>query len=180
MDTRQALLSAVHQHPRAVEHVAESGMYAWWDRKGALLSFYLSDFPPVDEQLPLYVGIATTSLAARGAGMHLSTTRMSTLRRNLCALLVDELELAAYIQLKPRAKFTLAEPAESRLTSWIEEHLELTWAVHVQPAQVEAQVVGSLLPPFNDKWAHAGPYWRHMAAARTRLRTAVREVASRR
>lgn len=180
MDTREALLIAVHRHPRAVENVAEPGVYAWWDLKGALLSFYPSDFPPVDEQLPLYVGIASTSLAARGAGMHLRTTRMSTLRRNLCALLVDELELAAYIELKSRAKFALAEPAESRLTSWIEEHLDLTWTVHVQPAQVEAQVVGSLLPPFNDKWAHAGPYWRHMAAVRARLRAAVAEVASRR
>jgi hypothetical protein len=180
MDTREMLLNAVHEHPRAVEKVTEPGVYAWWDRKGALLSFYPSDFPPVDEQLPLYVGIATTSLAARGAGMHLSTTRMSTLRRNLCALLVDELELTHYVELKPRAKFALAEPAESRLTSWIEEHLELTWAAHVQPAQVEARVVGSLLPPFNDKWAHGGPYWPHMAAARVRLRTAVAEVASRR
>ena len=180
MDTREALLNAVPQHPRAVEDAAEPGMYAWWDRKGALLSFYPSDFPSVDGQLPLYVGIATTSLAIRGAGMHLSATRMSTLRRNLCALLVDELELAAHIELKPRAKFALAEPAESRLTCWIEEHLELTWTVHAQPAQVEAKVVASLLPPFNDKWAHAGPYWRQMAAARRRLRTAVEEVTSRR
>jgi len=121
------------------------------------MSLYPSGSPPVDVRLPLYVGIAKMSLETRSAGMHLSTTRFSTLRRNLCALLVDELDLAYGIDLKPRAKFALAEPAESRLTSWIEEHLELTWTTQIQPAQVEAQVVGSLLPPFNDTWAHGGP-----------------------
>lgn len=83
---------------------------------------------------------------------------MSTLRRNLCALLVDELDLAHCIDLKQRAKFALDEPAESRVTSWIEEHLELNWTTRLQPAEVEAQIVGSLLPPINDAWAQGGPY----------------------
>lgn len=75
MDTREALLNAVHQHPRVIENLAEPGLYAWWDRKGALLPLYPSGFPPVDVRLPLYVGIAKTSLGTRGSGMHLSTTR---------------------------------------------------------------------------------------------------------
>lgn len=64
-------------------------------------------FPAVVISRPLYVGIARTTLAVRGSEMHLKTTRMSTLRRSLVALLVDELKLRGQIVPGPGQKFGL-------------------------------------------------------------------------
>ena len=173
---QQHLLASAPTTPTALGEVSSPGIYAWWDSFGALTPFYPASFPPVDATKPIYVGIARTGLNERGLGMHLASTRMSTVRRSLAALLFEELGLLAGLTVSGKGKFSLAPVQEKRLTEWMLEHLTVTWVVHVAPQDVEKQIVGDLLAPFNDIYAHPGPYWQHMRALRSEVsaRAAVR------
>lgn len=149
--------------------VPQAGLYAWWDLSGSLTPFYPATFPQVDTSMPLYVGIAKTGIDERGVGMHLESTRVSTVRRTLVALLQDHLELLPGVTVNGKGKFSLAVQYEQRLTAWMLENLRVTWATHEWPETVERQIIQDLLPPFNDIHAHAGDYWRHMRSLRSDL-----------
>ncbi|WP_230671124.1 GIY-YIG nuclease family protein [Rathayibacter sp. Leaf248] len=166
---RDALLSAAPVAPEALRDVHSSGLYAWWDLHGALTPHWPTGFPAVGTSRPLYVGIARTTLAVRGSEMHLKTTRMSTLRRSLVALLVDELELRDQIAPGPGQKFGLTAEGDSLVTHWMASHLNVTWHETPEPGMHERLIVGDLMPPLNDVLAHDGPYWVAMRNKRSQL-----------
>ena len=126
----------------------------------------------MDASRPLYVGEARITLAPRSTRMHLKQTRMSTLRRSLASLLVDELDLVPGARLaggRQHTKFSLASAGEARLTAWMLEHLTVSIAEHPAPGLVEGAVIATIVPPLNDRFAHHGPYWRRMAHLRADL-----------
>lgn len=85
---------------------------------------------------------------------------MSTIRRSLAALLVDELRLLPGITVDPRCrtKFRSAPPAEQRLTNWMTKHLQMTWMLHPMPKDFEEDIIKRLTPPLNYEHATNGPY----------------------
>ncbi|QHC70474.1 GIY-YIG nuclease family protein [Rathayibacter sp. VKM Ac-2801] len=143
-----------------------SGLYAWWDPFGALDGRWPEGFPVVGQDVPLYVGIARTSLAVRGGQMHLKKTRMSTLRRSLVGLLLDELDLSSYILPSGGTKFGLRPDGESVLIDWMVEHLRVSSVAVPHPGEHERAIVSRLHPPLNDVFAHDGPYGSAMRAVR--------------
>ncbi|MCJ1699953.1 hypothetical protein MT356_09480 [Rathayibacter festucae] len=173
-DERDALLSAIPVLPEALRDVHSPGLYAWWDLDGALRPFWPARFPSVRTSRPLYVGIARTTLAVRGSEMHLKTTRMSTLRRSLVALLVDELELRDQIVPGPGQKFELTAEGDSLLSFWMANNLHVTWHETPEPGTNERLIVGDLMPPLNDVFAHDGPYWVAVRELRTAARASKR------
>ncbi|PPH83921.1 GIY-YIG nuclease family protein [Rathayibacter sp. AY1D9] len=169
-DQRDALLGAVPAVPDALRDLRSPSIYAWWDLDGAPTQFWPTGFPDVVTSRPLYVGIARTTLAVRGGGMHLKTTRISTLRRSLVALLVDELELRDQIVPGPGQKFGLTAEGDSLLNFWMGNNLHVTWHDTPEPGAHERLIVGDLMPPLNDVFAHDGPYWKAMRARHKELR----------
>lgn len=177
---RDALVGGVAAAPTALLGVYEPGLYAWWDRQGALAAHYPSAFPHVDASLPLYVGVARTTLSGRAGEMHLDKTRVSTVRRSLLALLHGPLDLTEGVTARRKKKYSLDPALEQRLTDWMLENLTVTWHVRIRPDLVERAVVGDLTPLFNDTFAHAGPYWRAMRDLRYELHgiAAAREASA--
>lgn len=169
-DERDALFNGAPVAPEALRDVHSPGLYAWWDLHGALTPFWPAGFPAVVTSRPLYVGIARTTLAVRGSEMHLKTTRMSTLRRSLVALLVDELELRDQILPGPGQKFGLKAEGDSLLNFWISNNLHVTWHETPEPGRHERLIVSDLMPPLNDHFAHDGPYWVAMRDSRALVR----------
>lgn len=171
MEIRDELVKAKPTLALKLIEIDAPGVYAWWDPNGALASFWPKGFPDVDPAKPLYVGIARTTLAERAGKMHLEKTRMSTIRRSLAALLVDELDLLRGIAVDPRrrTKFSLATAAEPRLTHWMITHLRTTWVLHPSPEEVEKEIIEKLTPPLNHDHATKGPYAKPLQAHRDRL-----------
>jgi hypothetical protein len=167
-EARDSLLTTEPTSPRALQRVEAPGIYAWWDQRDTLGGFWPEGFPAVDTARPLYVGIAKTNLKVRGADMHLKSTRVSTIRRSLTALLHGELGLLPGATPDPRrrTKYRLTPQNEVNLTRWIESHLTVTWVMMDDPGAIEKTVVGDLLSPLNDEFAHHGPYWQPMSRAR--------------
>lgn len=171
-EVEQQLLTGPRLHPSGLESMHMPGMYAWWEESGELARFWPRGLATVDRARPLYVGQARTAFSERGTKMHLKQTRMSTLRRSLASLLVDELDLLPGAKLaagKQHTKFSLAQGAEARLTAWMLEHLTVSVAEHLAPGLVEGAVIATLVPPLNDRFAHHGPYWQRMAQHRADL-----------
>jgi len=104
--------------------------------------------------------------------MHLKTTRMSGLRRNLNALLHDELALFGGVTAHPKRKMSLTKPLELQLTSWMLDRLTVTWVVHPAPSSVESQIINDVLPPLNSDFAHRGTYWVHTDRLRREVHAA--------
>ena len=173
IEVRDELIRATPASPLALFDNDRPGIYAWWDPSGALTRFWPAGFPQVDPTEPLYIGIARTTLAERGGEMHLENTRMSTIRRSLAALLVDELHLlpGAAVDLNPRnrTKFSLGPAAEQRLTSWMKTHLRVTWILHPTPGDFEKDIVKRLTPPLNHTYATKGPYAKPLQVHREKL-----------
>ena len=175
-ETARARLFAMKSvPPAAFGNVDKPGIYAWWDARGALTPFWPQGFPPVDVSAPIYVGIAKQSLAERGVKIHLGSTRVSTVRRSLAALLEDELDLLPGATVKG-GHLSLARPEEQRLTAWMHEHLTVTWFERPSPGDVEVELVGAVLPPLNSDFAHHGPYWRPMDVLKTAMRRSARQL----
>ncbi|MWB97888.1 GIY-YIG nuclease family protein [Agromyces seonyuensis] len=166
---RTQLLASVPTGAAELAEIDSTGVYAWW---GSLP--FPRDFPPVDERLPLYVGIADRqTLGQRAASNHLRSTRASGLRRSLAAVLVDELELQDLVIRHPRAgKYALTAAGEARLTTWVLANLQVTWVPEPHPGPHERQLVAELLPPLNHTYATGSPFRRILAARRAALRAA--------
>lgn len=171
-DVEQQLLTGPRLHPSELAAMRVPGMYAWWDERGELGALWPPDLAQVDPAHPLYVGEARTAFSQRATEMHLKQTRMSTLRRSLASLLVDELDVVPGAKLaggRQHTKFSLAPAAEARLTAWMLEHLTVSVADHPAPGLVERAVIATIVPPLNDRFAHHGPYWRRMKQHRADL-----------
>lgn len=171
IEVRDKLVNATPASPLTLSGIDKPGVYAWWDLKGALARFWPSGFPQVDSAKPLYVGIARTTLAERAGRMHLEKTRVSTIRRSLAALLVDELVLLPGIAVDPRRRtsFRLDPAAEQRLTDWMTTYLQTTWVPHSSPKNVEKGIIEKLTPPLNYDHATKGPYAEPLQAHRDQL-----------
>ncbi|MFL4477937.1 GIY-YIG nuclease family protein [Paeniglutamicibacter sp. ORCA_105] len=167
--------TATPASPLTLSSIDKPGVYAWWDPKGALARFWPTGFPQVDPAKPLYVGIARTTLAERAGKMHLEKTRISTIRRSLVALLVDDLLVLPEIVVDPRrrTKFSLAPAAEQLLTNWMITHLQTTWVLHPTPEDVEKDIIKKIAPPLNYAHATKGPYAKPLQAHRDQLLTRV-------
>ncbi|WP_425340830.1 GIY-YIG nuclease family protein [Curtobacterium citreum] len=159
VDPRVALLAAEPQSPTALEAVESPGLYAWWTA-GAIP--WPASFPPVDPDVPAYVGKADTeSLANRFMNDHLGRTRGSALRRSLAALLAEELNLRASLIIGTRkrpSKFGLDQAGEERLTRWMLSNLSVTWVSLVDPGDDEEALIRNLHPPLNDVHAVGSMY----------------------
>ncbi|WP_433802975.1 GIY-YIG nuclease family protein [Actinomycetospora sp. CA-084318] len=163
----QTLVSAVLIEPEAIasEVPRDSGLYAWWASPSILPEF---DGPAhgSDTSVRLvYVGLAT-NLRRRLQGNHMRRSGQSTLRRTLAGLLLDELMLRTRRQAD---RVVLLDQDEARLTSWMTEHLRLSWCIHPSPREVEADVIRTLGPPLNVDHA-TGPTRDVVVAARERYR----------
>lgn len=120
-----------------------SGVYAWWAGPSIF-----PDLPgPPNEGVPslrlLYLGRAT-SLRGRILRNHLRRSGSSTLRRTLAGLLVSEGYRTTWTD-----RVVLVSEDEARLTSWMYEHLRLTWAEDSEPATIEGDLVRRVHPPLN-------------------------------
>ena len=158
---------------------AAPGLYAIHGNTATWRILGLGD-PP--DHRPLYVGKAENSLAGRDLGTHFATgkTGSSTLRRSLAALLEHRLRLEA----RPRnetkpdgsANFGLAPDGDERLTTWMQEHLTISfWPSDTERAlrDVETAVLGRVLPPLN--LSQVSTEWRpSLAEARRRMADAAR------
>ncbi|MET4639587.1 GIY-YIG nuclease family protein [Mycetocola sp. 2940] len=173
-DVRNELLVRTPVAPAELASVTQTGVYAWYDKEGALVPFYPSDFPPVDRSLPLYVGLAAKdSLAGRVVGTHMVSTRRSGLRRSLAALLHEELDLRPGVIAHPKGKFDLMPTRETKLTDWmLDNGLRVTWVTHDAPVLVEKLIIRNLLSPLNYTHATGSPYRASMRRLRVELRTA--------
>lgn len=133
---------------------------------------------------PLYIGKAERSLRDRDLRAHFGVdeakvrTGSSTLRRSLSALLADELELRSV----PRGGtagggsqgFSLHPEDEGRLSTWMQDRLELTtWALPaalgIRLAEVESRVIRHWDAPLNI--VHAPTPRTALRAARAALRS---------
>lgn len=173
-DARARLIAATPVDPGEANTVSSAAVYAWWDLSGALTDFWPSDFPPVDTGRPLYVGVAPKGLATRIQDMHLTTTRMSGLRRSLAALLVHELDLLIGTTSVGKGKIVVDDVREARLTSWMVRNLRLTWVLTDDSSDIEKLVIADLLAPLNYTYATNSPYRQAMKRARQELCNAVR------
>lgn len=172
VDVEQQLFTGPRMQPAELESLHTPGTYAWWDEHGELAGFWPADLAPVDPARPLYVGQALKAFSQRATRMHLSNARFSTLRRSLASLLVDHLDLLPGATLAGGNKhtmFKLGDPAEERLTAWMHEHLTVSTVEHPSSGLVEGTVIGSIVPPLNDRFARHGPYWQRMAQHRADL-----------
>lgn len=143
------------------------GLYAWWHAPGLLSGVTHRDSGPTisaDGNFELaYVGIAS-SLHGRLAGDHLgSSTGKSTLRRALGAWLGAEQGWTTQWRGSRIQHDALSEQA---LTTWMEQHLHVTWVRHDSPHDVEAGVIALLAPPLNHQLNQGHPNWSALDAAR--------------
>ena len=106
----------------------------------------------------VYVGVSA-DLKARGVETHFKTggSKFSTLRRSIGALLKGQLDLTAIPRSPGASKsntrnYKFTNDGERRLTSWMEDHLEVGFVVVDQGAEdVEKAVITALEPPLNLK-----------------------------
>ncbi|MCZ2849127.1 GIY-YIG nuclease family protein [Modestobacter sp. VKM Ac-2978] len=153
---------------------AVPGLYAWWGRFGALPGISGPRHEAADLQL-LYVGTAPNGVASqatlrsRVVGDHIrGTTGSSTLRRSLAALLSEQQAWRSRWTTRP----VLVNADELRLSAWMGEKLQLTWAEHPEPWTVEAQLIAELEPPLNQADNATHPLYSFVRDARTRWRGA--------
>lgn len=154
--------------PRLATAIFRPGIYAWW---GSEIVPWPTDFPNVDETLPLYIGIADSeTLAQRFSAHHLQRTRGSALRRSLAGLLANQLGLASFLVAgSPRRpdKFGLTPVGEATLTDWMERHLLVTWVELDSPGEDEKRLIRELTPPLNDRDASGSVYRAPMRVIRS-------------
>ena len=143
------------------------GLYAWWHAPGLLPGMTHRASGPTlsaDGTLELvYVGIAG-SLHGRLLDSHLgSSTGSSTLRRALGAWLG---EVQGWATEWRSSRVQHAATSERALTTWMEQHLQVTWVEHESPHDVEAGVIALLAPPLNHQFNRGHPNWPSLDAAR--------------
>ncbi|MFH5212081.1 GIY-YIG nuclease family protein [Antrihabitans spumae] len=169
-----ALIEELHGPPvRSVDASlrvpAASGLYAWWAEP---VTFESLAGPPNGRDSSmrlLYIGLAST-LRRRIVSNHLKRSGSSTLRRTLAGLLLDSEQYKTMWT----DRVVLSPQDEHRLTTWMHNHLALTWCAHPDPAAVERTIIEILRPPLNVDFA-SGP---NLAAIK-KARAAYTESAGR-
>lgn len=144
-----------------------SGLYAWWHLPGDLgLVTHGASGPTTTEDGTLelaYVGIAS-SLRERLLRSHLaSSTGSSTLRRALGAWLGPDL---GWVTEWRSGRVQHEAASEDAITSWMSQHLFVTWTEHPDPDTVEPAVITLLRPPMNHQHNQSHPNWRALDHAR--------------
>ncbi len=140
----------------------EPGLYAWWAHPTSLPAMPGLAHPDDPGLRLLYVGLAT-SLRSRLGQNHMRRTGSSTLRRTLVGLLLDE---EGY-RTRWTDRVVLVDEDEGRLTEWMTTNLRVSWCTHMEPRQVEGDVIRVLRPPLNVDHA-SGPVRDAVKIARTR------------
>lgn len=148
------------------------GLYAWWHLPGDLGRVTHGAPGPTttqDGKLELaYVGIAS-SLRQRLLRSHLgSSTGRSTLRRALGAWLGPDL---GWVTEWRSGRVQHEAASEAAITSWMSQHLFVTWTEHQKPHTVEAAVITQLRPPMNHQHNQSHPNWGALDSARRTWRT---------
>lgn len=121
--------------------VREPGLVAWWGRTSVLPTVGGAVHPSDPSYRLLLVGDATM-LRNRVTRQDLYRTGVSTLRRALAGLLLDELELAPTWA----ADVVLPRADEDRLTAWMRAHLRLTWCACADRRERLPALVSALAP----------------------------------
>jgi hypothetical protein len=173
-DVGARLLSRpVRIHEATASVPTEPGLYAWWG-PGDAIPGIAGPAHPTDALELLYVGIARSgpssksSLRSRVVGNHIrGTTGQSTLRRSLAALLSEREGWRSRWTTRP----VLISEDELRLSEWMADTLQLTWAAHPEPWTVEAAVIEQLQPPLNQADNRAHPLYAYVKDARSRWRS---------
>lgn len=142
---RRQLLGEPIRFPQVVDSLPQApGLYAWWAEPSIL-----PDLPGLanehDRTLRLlYVGLAT-NLRRRIAGNHLKRSGSSTLRRTLAGLLLHQENYRTMWT----DRVVLVPDDEQRLTTWMTTYLKLTFAQHLEPDEIELDLIAALRPPLN-------------------------------
>jgi hypothetical protein len=143
------------------------GLYAWWITPGLLPGITGREHPTNVGMQLLYVGIAR-DLRERVLKRHIrGRTASSTLRRSLASLL---LTAEGYSTRWTTTRVVLVAADEPRLSTWIQEHLAVSWSEHPEPSTVEASVITALSPPLNLVHNRAHPLFATVWAARASYR----------
>ena len=148
-----------------VELPLSPGVYAWWAAPAVL-----PEFPgptSVAGKRLLYLGITKRPLRTRILREHLRSSRRSTLRRALAALLMPS---ERYRTHRVAGHVVLTPADEERLTAWMFEHLSLTWFTHDDPRSVEGSLIRELEPPLNVSEARETDHRRRLRDARKAYR----------
>lgn len=144
-----------------------AGLYAWWHLPGDLGRVTHGAPGPTttqDRRLELaYVGIAS-SLRQRLLRRHLgSSTGSSTLRRALGAWLGPDL---GWVTEWRSGRVQHEAASEAAITSWMSQHLFVSWTEHPAPHTVEPAVIARLRPPMNHQHNQSHPNCGALDAAR--------------
>ena len=132
---------------------ADRGAYAWWSPPGSLPGISGSCVTSDGKLELIYIGICpdkeagTRTMRDRLLHDHARRTRKSTLRRAFASFLWEQAnwDLTTTADGRP----TLDRRSEAELTTWMRNHLYLTWASDPRPWDWEADVIATLLPPLN-------------------------------
>ena len=155
--------------------VAGKGLYAWWDPSGSLKDFLPADCPSFDWKRSIYVGKSEGPIGARFERNHLGSTRHSSLRRSLAALLYAHLNLLPGITTVGTGKVTMRQDEEDRLTESMLANLRVTWVeLAFSPKQLEKAIIRDTSPLLNYTHASRSPYRQSIHGARKDLRAAAR------
>lgn len=151
---------------RRAEAPRAPGIYAWWSTEPNLLGI---PGTPLGGSFLYYVGITKSarSLRSRLAKHATGKARSSTLRLTLAALgavLTTPLSAGG-------SKVSLAPGAETELTPWIANHLEVSWFACDEPGPIEATIIGEMRPPLNIEHNKSHPMCATVGAARAAFRS---------
>ena len=142
--TRWTTVNAIENDRRVVP--AAAGIYGWWfdtPPPGVPLQNAMQS----DGRYWLYVGVAggragsKRTLRRRITNHVRGPVRVSTLRRTLAALLSESLGLD--IVRSESGKALLGPEDETRLTSWMNDHMQVTWIKHERPRVLEERLLQS-------------------------------------
>jgi hypothetical protein len=149
------------------------GMYAWWQRPGALPGVPGVPHPSEPIEL-LYVGIAPNSasssrnLRKRLSEHHHAAIGSSTFRRSLAAFLWEAEGWTPYFTDRPY----LSPDDLAALASWQRANTFVQWVEVDQPWAHESDVILAMAPPLNQDHNHSHPFHGQVSAARGRLKAA--------
>ena len=89
------------------------------------------------------------------------------MRRALCAWLGSE---EGWLTERRSGRVQHTVESEQALTTWMREHLVVSWVEHPAPLTVEGGVIRELKPPLNHQHNRSHPKWPALDAARSRWR----------
>lgn len=160
----------------AALEVAGKGLYAWWDAtSGSFDDFLPADCPRFDWKLPIYVGKSEGPICTRFERNHLASTRYSSIRRSLAALLYGQIGVLPGIEPVGKGKVTMRQEEENRLTEWMLANLRVTWVeLAFSPSQLEKAIIRKTSPLLNYTHASSSPYRKSIYDARKDMCAAAR------